>query len=273
MYLLFDIGGTKMRFALSSDGLSLSEPEILDTPQGFDDAIALIEKVSNRLCQDEKIEAVAGGIAGTFNPERTQLTNSPHLSGWVGRDIKQLFAKTVDCPVFVENDTALVGLGEAVAGAGQGHAIVAYITVSTGVGGARIVNGQIDQTAVGFEPGHQIVDMDHWDKHLEDYISGTAVKAETGQEPKAIHDPEYWRQKAEILAAGLHNTILHWSPEVVVLGGSMFKDPGIKIEDVQASLTKISSIFGKNPELIRATLGDIGGLYGALAFVRQKIGA
>jgi glucokinase len=50
------------------------------------------------------------------------------------------------------------GLGEAVFGAGKGREIVVYMTISTGVGGARIVGGKIDASAMGFEPGHQIID-------------------------------------------------------------------------------------------------------------------
>ena len=34
----------------------------------------------------------------------------------------------------------MVGLGEAVHGAGRGNCIVMYMTISTGVGGARIVH-------------------------------------------------------------------------------------------------------------------------------------
>ena len=61
----------------------------------------------------------------------------------------------------IANDTAVVGLGEAHRGAGIGYNIVTYITVSTGVGGTRIVDGRIDRRIYGFEPGHQTIDIDN----------------------------------------------------------------------------------------------------------------
>jgi len=75
--------------------------------------------------------------------------------------------------VFIENDASIVGLGEAVSGAGMGEEIVVYITVSTGVGGTRIVSGEIDEHAYGFEPGHELINMQD---SLEDLVSGTAVE-------------------------------------------------------------------------------------------------
>ena len=61
---------------------------------------------------------------------------------------------------YLANDSDLDGLGEATVGAGKGFNIVAYITVSTGIGGVRIVGGKIDVSTYGFEPGHQIIDAD-----------------------------------------------------------------------------------------------------------------
>lgn len=273
MFLLFDIGGTKMRFGFSHDGAELGAPEILPTPGTFAEAAAIIQKVSNRLCQDQKIIAVAGGVAGTFNQEHTRLVHAPNLPDWIGQPLESLFAGILDCPIYFENDTALVGLGEAVAGAGRGKGIVAYVTVSTGVGGARIENGVIDKAAAGFEPGHQIIDADQPEKHLEDYISGAAVKRRTGKEPKEIIDPIFWHELAGFLAVGLHNTVLHWSPEIIVLGGSMFKTPGISIQEVRERLEKTLAPFGAMPEIKLAQLGDLGGLHGALHFVRQKTSA
>ena len=96
---------------------------------------------------------------------------------------------------YIANDTAIVGLGEAHAGAGKGSDIVVYITVSTGVGGARIVDGEIDRRAFGFEPGHQIIDIDNSickkckSGQLEDMVSGTATQHRFGVKPYEVEDP------------------------------------------------------------------------------------
>jgi predicted NBD/HSP70 family sugar kinase len=271
MYLLFDIGGTNMRFALSRDGETFSEPEILSTPADFGTAMETIQMIANRLCQDEKIKGVVGGIAGTLSASRTSLSYSPHLAGWLDQPLGESLTRSFDCPVIIENDTAMVGLGEATAGAGQGSAILTYLTISTGVGGVRIVNGQIDRYTSGFEPGQQIIDYKNPSRYFEDYVSGTAVARDAGRAPREIAEPEFWQELAKVVAVGIHNTIVHWSPDRIVLGGSMMKVPGLAIADLENELKQISRVFKPLPQLVHASLGDIGGLHGALALARQKI--
>ena len=42
MFLVFDIGGTNMRLAVSRDGKNIEEPKILKTPKDFDEGIILL---------------------------------------------------------------------------------------------------------------------------------------------------------------------------------------------------------------------------------------
>ena len=55
-----------------------------------------------------------------------------------------------DCPIFLQNEAALEGLGEAVLGSGKDKKLVVLITVGTGVGGVKIVNGRFDDNLLGF---------------------------------------------------------------------------------------------------------------------------
>ena len=232
MYILFDIGGTNMRVALSRDGETFEEPKIIPTPKDFDQGVAAIKKITEEVSQGATIIAAGGGIAGALSKDRSIFLNGPHLQGWNNKPIKSALSEVLGVPVFVENDTAIVGLGEAVTGAGKGHNIVVYMTVSTGVGGVRIVNERIDVSALGFEPGHQIIDAGgalHDSSvagrgiDLEGYISGTAVTERYGKKPYEITDEKFWDEMARLLAYGLNNTIVHWSPDIVVIGGSMMK--------------------------------------------------
>ena len=280
MYLLFDIGGTNMRIALSKDGATFGEPKILETPKDFDAAVLAIKNVANELAAGEKLIAAAGGVAGALSRDRSIFLNGPHLSGWNGKPIKKKLEELLGAPTFVENDTAVVGLGEATAGAGKGHEIVAYITVSTGVGGARIIGGRIDVSAMGFEPGHQIIDaggalkktsVGGFGVDLEGYISGTAITERYGKKPREITDLAFWDEMARLLAFGLNNTIVHWSPDVVVVGGAMMNKIGIPIDRVRAHLKGILHIYPELPLIEHSALGDVGGLHGALAFVKQNL--
>lgn len=280
MYLLFDIGGTNMRLALSRDGATFEEPKIVPTPKDFSAGMAMLGSLAKELLGDSKPIAAAGGIAGTLSRDRTRFINGPHLQGWNGKPIKEALSSALGCPVFVENDTAIVGLGEAVAGSGKGYQICAYVTVSTGVGGVRIVDEKIDVAAIGFEPGHQIIDADGtlcknsvcgFGLDFESAVSGTSISERYGKKPYEITDTAFWEEMARILAYGLNNTIVHWSPDVVVIGGSMMKKIGIPVDRVQAHLKGILHIYPELPVIVHSALGDIGGLHGALHFVKQNL--
>lgn len=259
-----------MRIAVSADGAALSEPVVIPTPTSFAEAIKQIKKVAGDLSKGEKVEVVCGGVAGTLNHEQTMLSSAPHLLEWINQPLVEVLGREFACPVYLENDTALVGLGEAVAGAGRGAKVVIYVTISTGVGGVRIVDGRIDRHTTSFEPGHQIIDLNQPEQHLEDYISGSAVHRRMEKLPQDIHDDAFWQSLAKVLAIGLHNTILHWTPEVVILGGSMMKSPGIPLAIVQQQLEHTLSFLPVRPPIKLAELGDLGGLEGALAYLKQK---
>lgn len=279
-FLLFDIGGTKMRIAVADEsGEAFADPKIIDTPQNFSEGIDLIVKLGRELAGERAISAVAGGVAGTLNAERTLLVNSPNLPGWVNHPLKAELEKRIGAPVFLENDTALVGLGEAAVGAGKGEEIVAYITVSTGVNGVRIVRGQIDETHFGFEIGHQIIVVEDSggrasERRPEDLISGASLERRYGKWPSQIKDPQVWEEAARYLAYVANNAIVHWSPDIVVIGGSVVTGGfGIAIDRVREELRQILKVFPDLPRVEPASLKDVGGLYGALTFLKYKFRA
>lgn len=279
MYILFDIGGTKMRVVAADREKFLGEPVVVETPKDFNEGFDTLRRIVDNLAQgltaeNRAVTAIVGGIAGPLNAEQTMLVNSPNLSGWVGHDIKNALRTAYKVPVELENDAALVGLGESHFGAGRGKSIVAYLTISTGVGGARIIDGKIDRASLGFEPGHQVIDPDNTlcpkcvGNDLEAYVSGSAVEKRFGVKPYEIHDDAVWDELAKFLAYGLNNTIVHWSPDIVVVGGSMMNEVGIPIPAVRKHLAEILKIFPQIPQIEKAELGDFGGLYGSLAYAR-----
>jgi predicted NBD/HSP70 family sugar kinase len=211
MYILFDIGGTKTRVASSKDLHTLTDVVKFDTPPTYAEGLAIIIKSIKDISKGEAIEAMAGGIRGPLNHEKTGIVSEVKLCDWVGRNITADISREFNnAPVYLENDTAIVGLGEVVFGAGKGYEIVAYHTVSTGVGGARFVHGEIDVSSVGFEPGHQIIDVDNTVLEpgvlptLENFVSGTALEKRRGVKPYEIsQDDHVWDTLALYLATGL----------------------------------------------------------------------
>ncbi len=146
---------------------------------------------------------------------------------------------------------------------------MAYITVSTGVGGARIVDGTLDEASEGFEPGHVIIDGEH---DLESLISGRAIEHRLGRKPAEVTNENIWDELAQKLAVGLNDVIALWSPDAIVLGGSMIVKPvGIKVERVKEHLKKFVEHIPVMPEITQATLADEGGLHGALVYLAQHL--
>lgn len=265
MILLFDIGGTKIRLTGSDDGQSFGEPVIFPTPTGYDEAISAITTRALDLAAGKSIEKVAGGIRA-YDRITGHMREHANFPLWSGQDIRASIERAFQVEAKIENDSALVALGEATAGAGKGKNIVAYLTISTGVGGARIVGGKIDANAYGFEPGHQIIDGSN---SLENLISGTAVEKKYKCPPHEIGDEAIWNELAHYLALGLNNIIVHWSPDIVVLGGSMMNEVGIPIAATTAHLEKILTVYGVVPPIVHAALREQGGLHGALALAQS----
>ena len=196
-YLLFDLGATNLRLAAVSEADlakgELGEVKTVTHSDSSHGTITLFEQLMAELKTADEVSIVAGG--GT----RKLVGLIPDLTKTVGR------------PLYLENDAALAGLGEATLGAGRGRDIVAYLTISTGVGGVRIVDGKIDRKAVGFEPGQQIINFaDNESQTLEANVSGQALQKKYGIKPHDLTDQKIWQEVARTLAYGIYNTILHW---------------------------------------------------------------
>lgn len=279
MYILFDIGGTKTRVAATTDLTSFTDVHKFDTPLMYAEGLSVLEDVIDSLCDRKTITAIGGGIRGPLNHEKTGIVSDTQLTDWVGRSLVQDLKSKYDVKVFLENDTAMCGLGEVTFGAGKGYDIVAYHTVSTGVGGARFVHGQLDVSSVGFEPGHQVLDIDrtvlghHVAPTLQNLVSGTALEKRRGVKPYEIaQDDHVWDELANYLAHGLKNTIVYWSPDAIVLGGSMIVgDPRIPLEAIKKHTKAVLGKLLPCPIIIDASLKDEGGLYGAMALLEYKL--
>lgn len=254
-----------MRFAVSSGGRSIGSPAVFSTPKDFRKALAIFKEAARKLAHGRKIKAAVGGVPGVLDGQKSKLVRAPNLPRWRGKPLKKELQKVFKAPVYLENDAALAGLGEAIYGAGRGFKIVAYLAVGTGVGGARIIGGKIDENAFGFEPGHQIICVERG-RDLEDYIGGAALQKRLHKKPEEIKNERARDLLAWWLAHGLHNIAVFWSPDAVVLGGSVMSI--IPLERVKFHLKKALSIFPKAPQIKKAKLGDKAGLYGALALLK-----
>jgi glucokinase len=272
MNILFDIGGSRMRVAASTDGLNFSEPLIVPTPKDFEEGFEKLTSAIRMVSHNVPIERIIGGLPGTLASNKSELMFAPNLPQWQHGSIRDRLTNEFGAEVTLENDSALVALGEAVHGAGQGYNIVAYLTFSTGVGGARITTGTIDRAAFSFEPGKMIIDAHGSFKTVEDGASGAGFIAQYGKEPKLVTEKTAWLEAARIAARGVHTAVMFWSPDVIVLGGPMIVgDPAIPLDEIEKEARFLLKEREGQLLLRRGTLESYGGLHGALALLNYRM--
>lgn len=265
MNLYFDIGASNTRVGVSGESnTGFAETRIFPTLDNFDDFLFELKKTTDEITGGIPPAIAVGGIAGPLNRTKTGILSSYH-SDWVGRPISEEFNKSLGCPVILENDAALAALGEARFGAGKNFGIVAYFTFSTGIGGARIVDGKIDRNAWGFEPRWQAAGVDHGRLvFLDDMISGHAISKKYEAKPEDIQDRTVWEEVEKMMAVSLLNGIGFWSPEVIIIGGSIGESHYISLDNLRQHVTEAMD-YQTDVQFVKASLGQLNGLHGAMA--------
>lgn len=255
MTLLFDIGGTNTRASVSA-GEGLGEVMHWKTPAS---AIEAIE----RLASLGPVDRAAGGIAAIL--EEGNIVGQPtNLQGWQAFPFGHELTSALRVPVLVRNDAELAALGEATYGAGKGYRSIAYIGIGTGVGTARIVDGVIEPHSSDGEARFSTITLSD-DTTLEERVGGHALTALYGVEPKQLAR-EIWDSLTPLVAEGVRNAIERWSPNAIILGGSLMnEDNGFRLEDIRQSVGKTEV------SIHRATLRDEAGLWGALALRLESV--
>lgn len=249
--IVFDIGKTNIRVAEARNGV-LGEVLKLPTPKKEEEWLSALFEMTKKVSKGESVESIAGGVAGATNRER--------FSGFLKENIS--------ARVKVYNDALLAGLGEAIYGAGKDKEIIGYIGFGTGIGTARIAGKKVDST--GFEAGHHIINFSN-NETWEENISGHVLKAKYGKYPQEL-EREIYEDYVRIIALGVYNAILFWSPEVVVLGGALINEKeGFKVVEIANAVEKINEDLPLLPPIRQSELGDNAGLYGAMAIIENEL--
>lgn len=193
LYLGIDLGGTKI-LALVGDANGSTLAESLTptpstaSPEAVAEAMASTAKDAAQQAGVDLTSIVSIGVAaaGGIQPSTGVVVESPNVSSLTGHSLVDLLRKHLTQSILVVNDANAAALAEHRFGAGQGVANLLYMTVSTGVGGGIIINGELYQGAHGFaaEVGHITVAASgpvcQCGRHgcLETMASGTALARE-----------------------------------------------------------------------------------------------
>jgi len=257
--LVFEVGGTHWRIGLT-DGRRLLRSVRIKTPASWSSAKKALVLAVVQLKPVGKINRVIGGIAGVLNHEGDQLISSPNIRGWVNKPIKRDLQTLFRAPVRLENDADVAALGEAINGVGRGFKAVAYITLGTGIGGARVINGQLDRGRTTFEPAHiYLMSGKTW----EDLIGGVSLQHRFGRDWSDWISSD-WKWVEQQLAIGLANVVNLWSPDMIILNGTVGQNRHIRLAIVQQKVSKLLRTIKTCPPIRRGKLKDQAGPMGAI---------
>jgi glucokinase len=266
MYIGIDIGGTHTRVATGEKDKIFAK---IDFPtEEFDKTVNLICEAVRKL-GEKKADQIGISVAGPYNFSKEVFLKPPNLpnqESWANKNLSEELTEKIGIATIVAHVASVAALGEATHGSGKGKNPVLYYTVSTGIGSGFIIDGKIFHGIQNPEAGHQIVGGDG--KSLESLASGTALKKKTGKEPRDVEGTNLWEEAMEWVAIGITNSILHFSPEIVVVGGGMTKHKEIFFDPVKKALSKHLTFVPKVP-IVPSSLGQDNGLIGAIELARQ----
>ncbi|AGK98654.1 ROK family protein [Clostridium pasteurianum] len=300
-----DLGGTKISGALSDvDGNVLSQHTISTNAFEGEEVvlgrvICVIEKILNDGDKvPEDIKAIGIGSPGPLDAEKGIIITTPNLpfkNFKLVAPIKDKFA----VPTYLDNDANVGAIGEFIFGAGQGTKNMIFVTVSTGIGGGAILNGQIyrGNTCNALEIGHMTLEKNGPRCNCGNYgcaealASGTAIgkrgkEAVLKDEPTSLKNYDdvtsyevFLEAKkgdkvaGEILDKSLNylgicvaNLIVTFDPEMVVIGGGVSKGGDIVFEKVKEVVnTRCFKAMAESCKIVPAGLGTDAGVMGAVA--------
>jgi len=167
LILAVDFGGTQLRAALVDRSGQILSREALrtDVSGGPDAVIAQIAELSQRLLEatpNGKISCAGVSSPGPLDAKQGRTFNLVLLPGFDGYPFAERARERLGVPVVLEHDGHAAAYGEWKQGAGRGFDDFIYLTISTGLGGGAIVNGQLLRGAGGMAAhvGHMTVDPD-----------------------------------------------------------------------------------------------------------------
>ncbi|MEG0177492.1 ROK family protein [Anaerorhabdus sp.] len=157
-----DLGGTNVRVAkITEEGEVLQE---LQSPSyGLEGPEKVVPNIISLVKQIDGYKDCVGigiGVPGPVDTVNKVMKLSSNLKGFTDYPMAKNLEEALGLPTFLDNDANCAGLAEALIGAGKNYPIVYYVTISTGIGGAMIVNGKVVSGKSGYagETGNLIVD-------------------------------------------------------------------------------------------------------------------
>jgi len=221
------------------------------------------------------------------SPTYGYITTTPKRS-WSNINIVQKIRSQLNVPVSIDTDVNGAALGEQVWGASRGLDTFIYLTVGTGFGGGGMVNGELIHGLLHPEMGHIRIPHD-WQKDpytgccpyhgdcLEGLASGKAMELRWRQSPEKLpSDHPAWELEASYLALAINNFICTISPQRIIIGGGLMKNPGLMpavrrkvVDNLNGYIRSEAIMKDIDRYIVAPALGDLAGVMGALEFAKR----
>jgi glucokinase len=257
-----------------------------------------------------KLRDMAGmgvAAAGIIDINRGLITEAPNLPKWRNIPLRDLLREEFKMPVFVLNDASAAALGEHCLGAGRGLDNLIYMTVSTGIGGGMIINGELYNGTDGSaaEVGHMIIQVDgplcHCGHYgcLEAMASGTAIARMAEERLRSgwtsilsksrrkitAEDVAAAAKKGDVLACqviddaagylgiGMAGLVNLFNPQMIVVGGGVSALGERLLRPARKSMKQHAfKLPAGTVRVVRSALGADSGLMGAAIYARRQAG-
>lgn len=280
-----DVGGTKIAVARYAEGCQIARAQVhTRADEDMSGLLASIEALFEdvRYRRGEPLGfAMTGRISEDGTWSAVNAGTLPQIQGAaLGAALEDRFGSLVS----LRNDAASAALAEVRFGAGQGSRAFAYLTVSTGIGGGIVLDGQPLASPDGLAGHIGFLSSPHSDRPcgsgrqrtVESVAGGRAIAAAaeelTGKELDARAVFEGWQREdawaAEIvdpaaaaIACLCSDLRLAFGLDRIALGGSIGFAPGFR-EAIVARVANEPDLF--RVPVVSAEIGGDSALVGAL---------
>lgn len=221
MIIGVDIGGTKTLVASFDAAGKITKELSFATPEDYAEFLSELESTFSNFA-DMNISNCCVGVPGLLDRKKgvvRSLGNLPWVNQPIGPDIAKIFGLE---KVNIENDSKLAGLSE-VRALDDTPRRALYLTISTGIGGALVVDGNLSDDMIDMELGKTPLffngDLVHW----EEFASGHAFVEAYGEVGDEIgDDPLTWQSYAqERLGPGLVVACSYLQVDTIIFGGGL----------------------------------------------------
>jgi glucokinase len=301
-FVTVDIGGTQIRAAAYPEsGTQALVVNKTSTRSGHEAAFdRLVELIRSVFPPDGVVHSITVATPGPVDPQMGVIASAPNIPGWDNYPLRDKLEAVFHIPTNLGNDANLAALGEWKFGAGQGHAHLLYLTISTGIGAGVIVDNRLllGTRGLAAELGHLTVLPDGplcgcgQRGHLEAVASGPAIaafvrdqiargeesslrgvselSARTVGQAARQGDPLALKALArggEYIGMALADFLAMFNPSIVIFGGgvSLLKDLLLAQVRHSLSLRVMDPAYLDGLVITTAALGDDAGLLGGLA--------